>query len=240
MKIKEVTQKVFEDNTTAKIISFDKSKGTVAATLPNNTQIQGQLGQNVKIVNGKPVFDLAAATAPAGQPNAAPTQQQSPEQLLTPGADISVSTDPNQSVPTQSNTSNTEVQTQEEIGNIGQDRIRKDRPGKDIGGDPTDDYIHDLKSEDGNQEFDPSWLNGDDVPGSVGYLQPGDKGLNSKDPGVQTLYPAQMTPELRRKYQIANFQKQNPGVPLPVELGGPGMPNNESVELTAIKRLSGL
>ena len=94
--------------------------------------------------------------------------------------------------------------------------------------------------EDGNQEFDPSWVNGDDVPGSVGYLQPGDKGLSSKDPGVQTLYPAQMTPELRRKYQIANFQKQNPGVPLPVELGGPGMPNNESVELNAIRKLSGL
>lgn len=90
--------------------------------------------------------------------------------------------------------------------------------------------------EDGNQEFDPSWLAGDG--GNVKYLEPGEKGLDPRDPEVQTLYPAQMTPELRRKYQVANFQKQNPGVPLPVELGGPGMPNNESIDV--IKKLSGL
>ena len=93
-----------------------------------------------------------------------------------------------------------------------------------------------VSEENGQQGVDPDFLNWEDKPYSVKYDGPG---LNSKDPNVKTWDFGKMDPETRRQYQIADWQKRNPGAPLPVELGGPGMPNSESVELESIKKLSG-
>ena len=122
-----------------------------------------------------------------------------------------------------------------------------DATNQPIGGDPTDDFINDVvdhkweKSARHNiaveGDVDPEFFNWEDEPNSVVY---GGAGLNSKDPAVKTWNFGSMDDATRRKYQIASFQKQNPGVPLPKELGGPGMPSNESKELTDIKKLSGL
>jgi len=78
------------------------------------------------------------------------------------------------------------------------------------------------------QEIDPDYANWKDKPYSTKYLDPKDPGLDSADPNVKTWDFGKMAdenPELLKKYQIASFQKNNPGAPLPTELGGPGMPS---------------
>jgi peptidoglycan hydrolase-like protein with peptidoglycan-binding domain len=100
------------------------------------------------------------------------------------------------------------------------------------------------------QEVDPDYFDWEDEPYSTRYLDPNEPGLDSSDPNVKTWdfgAMADENPELLKKYQIASFRKNNPDAPLPVELGGPGMPSetpeysgpvSESADLYRIVQLA--